>query len=106
MAEVEKMWNDPADEWAVEKFGILYGCREEVIWGKIIGDIKIDITCTNLFYEKKQYKMPYWTIKVYCWNQLFEMYSFQSLFVEYDSIKKVNRLINQITDFGLSMPIK
>lgn len=106
MARIKKLWNDPSDEWSTKTFGVLYGKREELIWEKIIGDIKIDIVYEELFYQKKVYKVPDWVIKIYCWDEEFNIWGFETLFIEYESIKNVNRLINQITEFGLTTPIK
>lgn len=106
MARVKKLWNDPSDKWSMERFGILYGQRKELIWDKIIGDIKIEIIYEELFYQKKVYKVPDWIIKISSWNDIFDTWEFETLIIEYDSIKNVNQLINQITDFGLAIPIK
>lgn len=106
MARVKKLWNDPSDEWSVERFGILYGQRKELIWDKIIDDIKIEIIYEELFYQKKVLKVPDWIIKISCWNDIFDTWEFETLIIEYDSIKNVNQLINQITEFGLTIPIK
>lgn len=106
MARVKKLWNDPNDEWSVERFGILYGRREELIWEKVVGDIKIEIIYEELFYQKKKYRTPDWIIKISFWDDDFSFWSFETLIIEYENIKNVNRLINQITKFGLTTPIK
>lgn len=106
MARMKKLWNKPDNDWSVERFGILYGKREELIWEKIVGDAKIEIIYEELFYQKKVYKVPDWIIKISFWDDEFSIWSFETLIIEHESIKNVGRLINQITKFGLAVPIK
>ena len=107
MAKLKKMWLDPEKDFeTVEFFGnILYGQREEVIWDKIIDDVKISITYEELFYKNKSSRFPHWTIRTFVWNTDFENWLYETTFMIFNEIEDVYKFINQLNTNGLTMKI-